>query len=149
MEYVLADKTGTLTQNIMAFVCCSIGGVAYGKKPNTTTEGPETTESTPDCRPSVHLVAQDRVLKENFATNSETGRLCCQFFTHLALCHNVYPRVVEEVAIKYQAASPDEAALVQEISWSFKFWFSLLSPKYHVCSDTGYVGKVAVYGHFI
>jgi len=111
VEYVLADKTGTLTQNIMAFVCCSIGGIAYGKKPNTITKNSETT--TPNCRPSVHLVAQDSILKENFTTNSDTGRLCCHFFTHLALCHNVYPRIMEEVAIKYQAASPDEAALVQ------------------------------------
>ena len=122
MEYVLADKTGTLTQNVMAFVNCSIGGVSYGKKPSK--KGSET--ATPSSR-SVHLVAQDDVLKENFTANSDTGRLCCQFFTHLALCHNVYPRMVEELTVKYQAASPDDAALVQEISRSFKFWFSLLS----------------------
>lgn len=120
MEYVLVDKTGTLTQNIMAFVNCSIGGVSYGKKP----KGSET--ATPESR-SVHLVAQDDVLKGNFTANSDTGRLCSQFFTHLALCHNVYPRMVEELPVKYQAASPDDAALVQEISRSFKFWYSLLS----------------------
>jgi magnesium-transporting ATPase (P-type) len=122
VEYVLADKTGTLTQNIMAFVNCSIGGVAYGKKPRTV--GSETVAS---ASRSVHLVAQDDVLKGNFTANSDTGRLCCQFFTHLALCHNVYPRLVDELPVKYQAASPDDAALVQEISRSFKLWSSFLS----------------------
>jgi hypothetical protein len=39
----------------------------------------------------------------------------------------VYPRLVDELPVKYQAASPDDAALVQEISRSFKLWSSFLS----------------------
>lgn len=33
MQYVLSDKTGTLTQNIMGFVWASIGGHMYGRPP--------------------------------------------------------------------------------------------------------------------
>ena len=31
VEYIFSDKTGTLTQNVMAFKKCSIGGVSYSK----------------------------------------------------------------------------------------------------------------------
>jgi magnesium-transporting ATPase (P-type) len=39
VEYVLSDKTGTLTQNVMGFVLASIGGRLYGHTPATHAPG--------------------------------------------------------------------------------------------------------------
>jgi phospholipid-transporting ATPase len=34
VQYVLSDKTGTLTQNVMGWVWASVGGTLYGKSPS-------------------------------------------------------------------------------------------------------------------
>lgn len=106
IEYIFSDKTGTLTRNIMEFKSCSIAGKCY-------------IEEIPEDQNAV--VGDDgiEVGFHNFATMKEnlhkddTGKVINEFLTLLAACHTVIPETKPDGSIKYQAASPDEGALVQ------------------------------------
>mmetsp|Transcript_26466 Transcript_26466/g.82645 ORF Transcript_26466/g.82645 Transcript_26466/m.82645 type:complete len:1203 (+) Transcript_26466:451-4059(+) len=105
IEYIFSDKTGTLTQNIMKFKCCSVAGQIYGSAmPSGYIMDPE--KMPYSSMPIEHL-------KGNiFAEKSTEGKI---FAEVLSLCHSV---VVEREngGIVYQAESPDEGALVAAAS---------------------------------
>src|SRR5699024_6839772 len=106
VEYVFSDKTGTLTCNMMEFKQCTIGGIQYAD------EVPEERRATIEDGVEVGLHDFKR-LRENLAGH-ETAWSIDQFLTLLSTCHTVIPERDEkqEGKIKYQAASPDEGALV-------------------------------------
>ncbi|XP_029109053.1 phospholipid-transporting ATPase IC isoform X3 [Scleropages formosus] len=88
IEYIFSDKTGTLTQNIMAFKKCTISGHTYGG--DTSADGETLDTSQSKKNPDVH-----------------------EFFKLLCLCHTVMVEQKEDInELVYQAASPDEGALV-------------------------------------
>ncbi len=107
VEYIFSDKTGTLTCNQMEFKQCSIGGIQYA------TEVPEDRRAT--IQDGVEVGIHDfKTLQENLKTH-ESRTAIHHFLSLLATCHTVIPERTEEKGgkIKYQAASPDEGALVE------------------------------------
>lgn len=84
VKYIFADKTGTLTQNILEFKCCSISGTAY-------------TEA------DMRRVEKTRRGDDNSIYN---------FFIAVCLCPGVVP-VKSENTMAYYTSSPDQKALLQ------------------------------------
>lgn len=105
IEYIFSDKTGTLTRNIMEFKCCSIAGHVYAL------DVPEDRRITEVD--GVEVGYHDFDTLRSRMSDHESKVYILEFFTLLAACHTVIPEVKPNGQIKYQAASPDEGALVE------------------------------------
>ena len=108
IEYIFSDKTGTLTCNQMEFRQCSIGGIQYADVV------PEDRRATGDDDDDGTAIYDFKQLQQNLQSHP-TGSTIDHFLTLLATCHTVIPERTDEKGddIKYQAASPDEGALVE------------------------------------
>ena len=95
VQYVLSDKTGTLTKNVMNFKYASVAGVVYGKDR------------------SLEVEAYPRVQNVDFADKGLFDDLrkpgMQRYLLLLSLCHNV---LCEKEKEEYNASSPDELAFV-------------------------------------
>uniref|UniRef100_A0A4W5L139 Phospholipid-transporting ATPase n=1 Tax=Hucho hucho TaxID=62062 RepID=A0A4W5L139_9TELE len=107
IEYIFSDKTGTLTQNIMAFKKCTIAGRTFGMTDCYILARPvDFTWNKYADRKFAYL---DHSLVACIRSKKDKDVL--EFFKLLSLCHTVMVEQKEDELV-YQAASPDEGALV-------------------------------------
>ncbi|XP_041741251.1 phospholipid-transporting ATPase IC [Coregonus clupeaformis] len=112
IEYIFSDKTGTLTQNIMAFKKCTIAGRTFGDPTNS--EGVTLDRGRPvDFTWNKHADRKFEYLDHSLVAciQSKKDKNALEFFKLLSLCHTVMVEQKEDELV-YQAASPDEGALV-------------------------------------
>ncbi|CAM1505472.1 Fc.00g111090.m01.CDS01 [Cosmosporella sp. VM-42] len=115
VEYVFSDKTGTLTCNMMEFKQSSIAGIQYADEVSE--------DRRPVMQDGVETGVYDfKALRANLKDGHETAPAIDHFLTLLATCHTVIPERNDKGEIKYQAASPDEGALVAgAVELGYKF----------------------------
>jgi phospholipid-translocating ATPase len=119
IEYLLSDKTGTLTSNEMELKKVHVGTVSYGgdamEEVTSYVRQAFADTGNPDAlfTPSASFEALSGATR----TRREIGIRVRDLVLALALCHNVTPTAEEdengEPITAYQASSPDEIAIVQ------------------------------------
>ncbi|KAK5993661.1 Phospholipid-transporting ATPase NEO1 [Cladobotryum mycophilum] len=125
IEYLLSDKTGTLTQNDMEMKKIHVGTVSYANEAmdevtSYVRQGfyiqPTTDPSSQTLLVTPSSAMTNTVNVGTTRTRREIGSRVRDVVLALALCHNVTPTTETEDGkeiTSYQASSPDEIAIVK------------------------------------
>ncbi|KAJ3354133.1 putative aminophospholipid-translocase, partial [Kappamyces sp. JEL0680] len=118
IDYLLTDKTGTLTRNEMDLKKLHMGTMQFD------------TESMEELKSQLKQAFSTSKQQDLFAFKRHqgiSGRIK-DVVCALALCHNVTPSVNDDGEISLQAASPDEVAIV---SWTASLGLRLVHRDLH------------------
>jgi len=140
VNYVFSDKTGTLTENNMQFRKLTVGGMSWLHRMNMTSENAKEklSDGTEDTAPirretdsGTSATGQSKTdslgqtvsfsgpgteaMLEYIKRFPDTvfSQKARHFLLCIALCHTCLPETSEDGKVTFQAASPDEVALVQ------------------------------------
>ncbi|RFU26697.1 hypothetical protein B7463_g9637, partial [Scytalidium lignicola] len=124
IEYLLSDKTGTLTQNEMEMKKIHVGTVSYANEAmdevaSYIKQGFSIPVSHDNHQASILVTPSSNFLSSNTGgtrTRREIGSRVRDVVLALAICHNVTPTEEEvdgQTITTYQASSPDEIAIIK------------------------------------
>lgn len=121
IEYLLSDKTGTLTQNEMEMKKIHVGTVSYANDAMDEVtayvrQGFQITDPASHSLVTPSSTISSTATGGATRTRREIGTRVRDVVLALALCHNVTPTSEEEdgrIITSYQASSPDEIAIVR------------------------------------
>eukprot|EP01127_Copromyxa_protea_P016071 TRINITY_DN4718_c0_g1_i2.p1 TRINITY_DN4718_c0_g1~~TRINITY_DN4718_c0_g1_i2.p1 ORF type:complete len:1147 (+),score=193.04 TRINITY_DN4718_c0_g1_i2:144-3443(+) len=98
VNHIFSDKTGTLTENVMKFRKCTVGGIKY----NAVTDEDQTDPYYP-------LEDKEERLTEDVAQERQE---VADFLLSIALNHSIEVKLRPNGEKEFNASSPDEEALV-------------------------------------
>jgi phospholipid-transporting ATPase len=116
VSHVFSDKTGTLTQNVMRLVGCSLEGRRFGVKvPDAAAFSAQSENLGRADDEETMLGKRNLNIREVFGDlmKENSNPRVMEFLTILATCHTVVMDVDEEGKPRYNAEGPDEEALVK------------------------------------